>query len=202
MATRDELQAQTSEVKAVVARGKRAVKKQQKAGRTHVRGLFAKIAAEEKVSQAQLRQAVKFATTYSTEELKAFLRLRTPSGGPLGISVAYQLMYIVSRRQREAIARLAAQNDWSSRDIKAEVKRRVGVDEKASKGGRRPRLPANSDEAVRQLKEKCDQWQRWVGQLEAMGETSRAQLLGRLRKKVQAVTFAMKNLAIETRKQQ
>lgn len=86
MATREELRALTSEVKAVVARGKRAVKKQQKAGRTHVRRLFAKIAAEEKVSQAQLRQAVKFATTYSTEELKAFLRLRTPNGGPLGIS--------------------------------------------------------------------------------------------------------------------
>jgi hypothetical protein len=205
MGNRAELQALTSEVRTVAARGRRALKRLEEAGKSHVRGLFARLADEEQVSQAQLRQAVKFAETFSQEELKGFLALRTPGGKPLGISIAYQVMYLSNRRQRVVVCRLAAKNGWSSRDVKAEVQRRVGVNAKSSMGGRRPRLPANLAEALRQLEEKCDQWQRWVGQLEARDEEpgvfSARQLPQTLRNRINVVTSDMNQLAREVAKE-
>jgi hypothetical protein len=167
MAKRNESLQLAVQVKSVLALGNRARLKIQKPGKSHVRGLFAQLAENENVSQAQLRLAVKFATTFSPEELDTFQRLRTPRGQPLRISAAYQVMYVANRQQREAILRLAAENNWSSRDIKAEVKRRVGVNEKASQGGRRPRLPVTSTELAQCIDEKCSELQRWARHLMA-----------------------------------
>lgn len=80
------------------------------------------------------------------------------------------------------------------------------VDHLFAETGRRPRLPVNLAEALRQLDEKCDQWNRWIDHLEAVGEDasqfSAAQLPSRLRTKIQAVTLAMSVLAKEVAKLQ
>ncbi|QDU30637.1 hypothetical protein ETAA8_57830 [Anatilimnocola aggregata] len=205
MTQRDQIRAIRQDVLRVHLLGAHAVAKIKKAGGKYSAGAVARIAAEGGVSEPSLRKAIKFYQTYSTEELKEFQRLRTPSGSPLSISVAYQIMYVANRQRRTSIARRAAESGWSIRDVEAEVRRRVGLRELARKGGRIPRLPTNSDEALRQLAEKCDQWNRWVGHLDVARESgafSAAQLPENLRKRVDEVTLAMQKLAGEVAKVQ
>jgi hypothetical protein len=204
MTKRDQIRQIRQDILGVHLLGAFAAAKIKKAGGKHSPGVVAGIAEKGGVSEPLLRKAIKFYETYSAKELRDFLRLKTPSGKPLSISVAYQIMYVGNRQQRASIARRAAESGWSIRNVKDEIKRRSGVHDRASKGGRIPRLPTNSDEALRQLEEKCDQWIRWVGHLEARDEEgdlfSVAQLPQSLRKRIQSVTQAMQDLTRERTK--
>lgn len=206
MPKRDPIRAIQENILNVHLLGALTVGRIKKAGGKYSAGALARISKEGGVSEPSLRKAIKFYETYSTKELREFLRLRTPSGTPLSISVAYQLMYVANRQQRASIARRAAEFGWSIRDVKAEIGGRSGKHEKARKGGRVPRLPTNLDEALRQLEEKCDQWNRWVGHLDAnaseSGSFSAAQLPEKLRRRVGEVTLAMHKLASEVAKLQ
>lgn len=204
MTKRDQSRGIEQKIRRAHSLGALAVAKIKKAGGKYSAGAVARIAEEEGVSEPSLRKAIKLFEMYSAKELREFLQLITPSGKPPSISVAYQVMYVANRQRRAAIARQAAEGGWSIRKVKDEVTRRVGANEKARKGGRAPRLPTNSDEALRQLDEKCDQWNRWMGHLEAKasepGAFSAAQLPKNLKKRVGEVTLAMQNLASEVAK--
>ena len=191
-------------VQQVYSLGHAAIERMQQAPGKHALGVVSKLASEKGISEPVLRKAIKFAQTYSREELDAFCSLRTAEGMPLTISVIYQLMYLANKKSRQAVARLAAAQGWSAREVAAEVKRRSKPSHSSGKGGRPPRTPISREMCLSQLVEKCDSWQRWIDRLESTSEAGSSFSIAKLPKPIQQaieqVSLAMRTLSTKVKK--
>ncbi|WP_425619152.1 hypothetical protein NA78x_002887 [Anatilimnocola sp. NA78] len=167
-------------------------------------GVVSRVAKEEGITEAVLRKAIKLAKSFNVANLQEYCSLRTPSGNPLSVSLAYRLMYLPNRQTMMAVARLAAAGDWSARDVEAEVKRRSIRPSIEHKGGRLPRLPEDRTEALRQLAERCESWERWIRCMEPSEQDSPqfdlAQFPPSVRAKLKTASEAIESLKQQVRK--
>jgi hypothetical protein len=113
------------------------------------------------VSVPTVYKARQFAATYSDEELDQLCARRSPAGKPLGIGHVYELILIRKAKLRLQFEERAALEGWSARRLRTERLLACGASAKASKAGRKPKLPERMPEFLQQLSQRTEQWLRW-----------------------------------------
>lgn len=150
------------------------------------------------ISAQQIYKARQFFRLYSPDDLKELCALRSPAGKSLGIGHIYQLILMKNSSDRRKLAREAAAQGWSSRELREKRLQRYGTESKTSNAGRKPRLPKNQPALVQQLKDRVDTWTRWVHALCHEQDDSHAALPSdRLKRALEFVSQTMEN-AVQT----
>lgn len=108
-------------------------------------------------------KARQFASTYTPKQFEELCRLRRADGTPLGISLVLTLLKVTDKRERLKIQRQAVKEGWSKRRLELEVAKVAS--ERPSSGGRRPIRASTEEEALLQIVQRTEQWNRWVAGL-------------------------------------
>ncbi len=133
------------------------------------------LAAEAEVEEDTIRKALKFATTYTAEELDDLLALRDADGEPLNWYRVRVLLQLKDKAVRAELQREAALGGWTQRDLAAAVHARQGG--KKSPGGRRFSVPDSPQQVLGRLTELSDSWLRFyedIGEEGGLAEKLRA----------------------------
>ena len=120
---------------------------------------LADLAAEAEVEENTIRKALRFATTYTADELNELLALRHADGQPLNWYRVRLLLQVKDKSVRAELQREAALGGWSQRDLTAAVHARQG--RKKSPGGRRFAVPESPKRVLGRLTELSDSWLRF-----------------------------------------
>jgi hypothetical protein len=118
----------------------------------------------------QVDKARQFAAMYSDEEVDALCELVNRSDrGQITKSHVIRLLAVPSKRRRDKLAKLVVREQWTVQRLGAEITK----EGKSSKGGRRPKRPANVEEALGQIQQMVRQWGRWEEMMSDDGGASR-----------------------------
>ena len=128
------------------------------------------LAAEIGVQADTIRKALKFATTYTGEELEALLALRDPDSQPPSWSMVRILLQIQDKVERSERQRQAVEEGWSRPELQAAVQVRQGG--KKSPGGRRFAVPDSPQRVLKRLTELSESWLRFYADIGEEGGLS------------------------------
>jgi hypothetical protein len=112
-------------------------------------------------SERVVREARRFAESYTAEAMDELLRLRTPRDTPLAWCVVRHLMRVSTKRRRP-LERRAAAEDWSVKTARDEVNNALGTRGRSRTGiGGRPFGTLKSlEDAARDVHEHTEVWLR------------------------------------------
>ena len=102
---------------------------------------------------------------YDTE-FKELCKLRRPNGKPIGWGHVTKLLTVPKedKKLRVKLQLQAATEGWTARQLNDHIQRKY---ESVSTGmGRRWNLPTSTDQALRQISQRSQQWLRWYDELE------------------------------------
>lgn len=123
-------------------------------------------------NNTKLRKARQFARKkvgYSGNHLKKLYILLRENRPNFGISYV-GLLVTVPLILRDELQKECIVNNWSTAELKAEIKKRFGS---RRQGGRRRHVSSNPESALVQLEEMAHTWQRWYGVVTEVEEGGR-----------------------------
>lgn len=146
--------------------GKRAIQLSKATDGTYARGVITQLVEETGENKATVNKCKQFAEMYSPTEFKELCKLRRPNGKPIGWGHVTKLLTVPKedKKLRAKLQLQAAKEGWTARRLEEQIQ---GNYESESSGmGRRWNLPTSTDQALRQITQRSQQWLRWYEGLE------------------------------------
>lgn len=112
-----------------------------------------------------------------------------------GMSHIYALLRVKDKRARDELQKQAIRNCWSVSELRNQI---MGVEGESRKGGRRMRLPEDSDELRSLVGRQTQRWSRFLDELLRTEPKTTISTLGKLPKKIQPLISEMKELCERT----
>ena len=174
--------------------GKRAIQLSNSTEGTYARGIIAQLVEETGENRATINKCRQFAEMYTPVEFKELCKLRRPDGKPIGWGHVTKLLTVPldDRKLRVKLQTRAARDGWTARQLNDEIQ---GKYELVSGGvGRRWNLPTSTEQALRQIRQRSQQWLRWFDELENAKGISVATLPEDVQSQLKAVVREIRKL--------
>ncbi len=179
--------------------GVKAVKQSSNAEGAYARGVIASLAEEEDLPPSTVEKCRQFAQRFEQEDFNELCELRRTDEERIGWGHVTRLITVKNARSRQSLLRKIAENDWSVKQLDAEIHK--SGKPKQTRGSTHPK-PKTTKQAHHQIASVCDRWLRWAGDFATEPkEGERGVWLDdmpeEVRKKIKSVERAMKKLRVE-----
>ncbi len=144
-----------------------ACKKANPEGRPYSKGVIQGFAEKVDRSREYCDKARQFAEVYSKRDLENLCKLRNSKGNPLSTDHVRKLLRVEGGKLRRRLQVEAADNDWGSKRLAAEITKRIG---KSSEKRRGPTRPKTRHDALAHIEKMSDGWLRWFDGLQEPGD--------------------------------
>ena len=179
-----------------------ACKKANPEGKPYSKGIIQGFAEKVDRSREYCDKARQFAGVYSKKDLESLCKLRNSQGSPLSTDHVRKLLRVEDGPLRRRLQAEAADNDWGSKRLAAEITKRIG---KSSEIRRGPTRPKTRHDALAHIEKMSDGWLRWFDGLQEPGDEN----LGResatledlpksVQEKLKRTISSIKRLLVET----
>ncbi len=135
-------------------------------GNPYSKGIIQGFAEKVDRSREYCDKARQFAGVYSKKDLESLCKLRNSQGNPLSTDHVRKLLRVKKSELREELQAEAADNDWGSKRLAAEITKRIG---KSSEIRRGPTRPKTRHDALAHIEKMSDGWLRWFDGLQEPG---------------------------------
>ena len=144
-----------------------ASKKAKPKGKKYSAGVIQGFADKIGKSLDYFEKARRFAKAYKEKPFEKLCKLRNSKGMPLSTDHVRKLLRVKNSELREELQVEAADNDWGSKRLAAEITKRIG---KSSEKRRGPTRPETRHDALAHIEKMSDGWLRWFDGLQEPGD--------------------------------
>lgn len=174
--------------------GKRAIQLSNSTKGTYARGVIAQLVEETGENRATINKCRQFAEMYTPAEFKELCKLRRPDGKPIGWGHVTKLLTVPTedKQLRVKLQAKAAAEGWTARRLNDEIQ--SNYESESSGMGRRWNHPTSKQQALRQIRQRSQQWLRWYDELENANGISVATLPEDVQTRLKAVVREIRKL--------